>query len=155
MYQIKNGENGNYYNFNSINTDPEEEIFRWCILKSSEIVSELGKGHRETIYHKAFEVELKNHHIPFESEKVIPIIYKGFQIGFGRADVVINNKIILEFKAVSQRVNTKDVKQLKKYMEYTGITKGIVINFGKSSNVNGLGIDFIYCNKNDYIKPGK
>lgn len=154
MYQIKRNGQGHFFDYN-IPQDPEEDIFKWCERKSSEIVKTLGRGHRETVYHNAFEVELKCNHIPYEKEVVIPIQYKGYQIGFGRADIIVNKQMILEFKAVNKTLGTQEVQQLKKYMEFTGISKGMLINFGKSNHVNGLGIDFIYCNKNDYIRPSE
>ena len=150
MYQIKRGQS----KFSTkVSIDPEEEIFKWCEKKASEIVNQLGRGHRESVYQKCFEVELKNHHIPYEVEVVIPINYKGFQVGFGRADIIINKQMILEFKATSKRLGMQEVRQLKKYMECTGISKGMLINFGNTNSVNGLGIDFMFCNKDDYIKP--
>lgn len=127
---------------NYIDKDPEDRLIDWSLQYSQRIVKELGFGHRENIYHKAFEIELRDAGIPYETEVIIPILYKGQQIGHGRADLIINKKIILEFKAVDKSVGSKEIKQLKKYMTFTGIKKGIIINFCKSNGVNGYNIDY-------------
>jgi len=129
-----------------MSSDPEEKIIEWCLKTSQTIVKQLGFNHRECIYHRAFEVELRENHIPYESEVVIPILYKGYQVGHGRADIIVNKSIILEFKAVDKPVGDKEIKQLKKYLKYTNATNGMVINFCKSNCVNGYNIDYSIIN---------
>lgn len=121
-------------------------LFTWCVNKGNEIVKTLGRGHRENIYHKAFEIELKNNGIQYESEYVIPIIYKNQQIGYGRADIVVAKKIILEFKAIYKSVGPAEIRQIKNYMEFTGLKRGIILNFAKGSDNDDDVIDFIYVN---------
>lgn len=99
-----------------------------------DIFEELGTGFNEVVYQKALEVELRLCGINYERERIIPIIYKEHQIGIGRADIIVDNQIILELKAVANLTNSgKELKQLEHYLNYTGIDKGMVINFNQSS----------------------
>lgn len=98
------------------------------------IFDELGTGFNEVVYQKALEVEFRLSGINYERERIIPITYKEHQVGIGRADIIIDNQIILELKAVANLTHSgKELKQLEHYLNYTGIDKGMVINFNQSS----------------------
>jgi GxxExxY protein len=87
----------------------------------------LGPGYTETIYHKALETELRIHNILYESERILPIIYKGFVIGNVRPDIVIVDQLVIELKSVLKL--TEDAKlQLMSYCTILQIP-GILINF--------------------------
>jgi GxxExxY protein len=106
------------------------DIGAWVTAKSDEIVDVLGKGHRESIYHQAFCVELMDtDDLKWESERVIPILYKGRQVGSVKSDIIINNKFVLELKAVSKKMGMQEKLQTLKYMEHAGIDNGMLINF--------------------------
>jgi GxxExxY protein len=115
---------------------------KWIIEKAEEIYFTLDRGLQECVYHKAFEVELKNAGISYESEKIIPIIYKNNQVGYGRADIVLKN-IIIEFKAISSLPKLSEMKQINHYMKFLNIPKGIIINFGQPSVNQRSTIDYI------------
>jgi GxxExxY protein len=107
-----------------------ETIKNLCI----DIFDGLGTGFNEVVYQKALEVELRLHRIDYERERIIPVIYKDHQVGVGRADIIVDNQIILELKAISNLTNSgKELKQLEHYLNYTGLVKGLVINFNQSS----------------------
>lgn len=122
---------------------------RWIIKKANEIYSTLGKGYPECVYHRAFEYELRVAGINYESEKLVPICYKGYQVGYGRADIYIantpgnNNGIILEFKAISGNVGIKELEQLGNYMKHLDVKTGIIINFSQPSVNPRNSVDFI------------
>jgi len=61
----------------------------------------LGPGLLENAYEEAMCVELKLNNIPFERQKVYPLEYKGHDIGGYIADLVVDNKVILELKSVT------------------------------------------------------
>ena len=124
----------------------DSRLFNQCITKANEIAETLGRGHRENIYQEAFCLELRNNGLTYESERVIPIIYKNQQIGYIRADIIIDKKIILEFKAVYKNLGQSEIRQIKNYMNFTGIKKGLLINFGRSRENNENIVDFIYIN---------
>jgi len=64
------------------------------------VFEELSAGFVENIYHKAYLQELQFHGIQHETEKAIPIFYKTIQVGHVRCDVLVENNILIEFKAV-------------------------------------------------------
>ncbi|MBL7161595.1 MAG: GxxExxY protein [Anaerolineales bacterium] len=94
-----------------------------------EVHNKLGPGLTEDIYERATIVELIARKIPFEQQKVINILYKGQSIGSYRLDLVIDNKIILELKAVSA-LNDLHKQQLLAYLKASNLRLGILVNFG-------------------------
>lgn len=91
----------------------------------------LGPGFSERVYHNCMEVELRKHGIQYESERWLPIYYEGHTVGTLRADIVIDNKVILEFKAVA-KLNEAAETQARNYLSLTGLREAVLINFGKS-----------------------
>lgn len=108
-----------------------------CI--AADIYTSLGPGYNEVIYHRAFEVALRLSNIPYESEVVTPVFYKGYNVGHGRVDIKLAN-IIIELKAINT-LNNDAIIQTKNYMNHYSISTGLVINFGQSKS--GLGIILI------------
>lgn len=94
-----------------------------------EVHNQLGPGLTEEIYERAVIIELKTRNIPCEQQKVITVNYKGQQIGTYRLDLVIDNKIILELKAVTA-LNDLHKQQLLAYLKVSNLRLGILINFG-------------------------
>jgi GxxExxY protein len=95
-----------------------------------EVHNQLGPGFSEDIYEKAVILELKTRKIPFEEQKVIQVCYKGQPLGVYRLDLVIDNKIIVELKAVAE-YNEIFKQQLLSYLKATHLKLGLLINFGK------------------------
>jgi GxxExxY protein len=127
------------------------ELEQNLINIAREIYSTLGRGFTENVYHKAFETELRLKGIPYETEKIIPFIYKGYQVGFGRADIVLEN-IVLEFKSIVNKPKLQDLEQIYRYMKYLEKDKGIVINFGQPSQLQRDDIDYVVILKNGDIR---
>ena len=96
---------------------------------AQEIYNELGPGHRECVYHRAFEMELRNRGTPYECEVVIPIFYKGQFLSHMRLDLVVDKNIIVELKAI-KNIKDEEVQQLKRYLKATQFDEGYLINFG-------------------------
>lgn len=103
---------------------------------SDQILEELGPSYKEHIYVNAMCIHLRNENYLFQTEVIVPINYKGVQLGYERADIVIYEpiKCILEFKAQTQSIAKKEISQLTKYKKNLEIDNGILINFG---NLNG------------------
>ena len=98
---------------------------RGCVF---EVYNTLGFG-QENIYQKALMAEFEKAGINFEREKVLPITYNNKKIGFYRPDFIIENKIIIEIKAVE--FMPKDYEtQLTYYLKGTNYQLGFLINFG-------------------------
>lgn len=69
---------------------------------------------------------------PFEKQKRVTVSYKGKVVGKHRLDIVVEDKILLELKAVSQLTDVFKQKVLS-YLRATGLRLGILVNFGKKS----------------------
>ncbi len=91
----------------------------------------LGPGFTEDIYEKAVCYEFSVRGIPYEEQKAYQILYKGVPMGTYRLDIVVDNKIILELKAISalQEIHKQ---QVISYLKATGLRLGILVNFGTS-----------------------
>ena len=118
---------------------------------AKDIYNTLGRGYPECVYHKAFEVELRLRQIPFESEKIVPIVYKNVQVGYGRADIVLDD-IILEFKSLVGPPRLPEMEQINHYMRHLDIQKGIIINFGQPSMNQRETVDYVII-KNENTDP--
>jgi len=99
---------------------------RGCAFK---VYNTLGFGHKENVYQKALALEFKETGINFEKEKVLPVLYGGKKVGNYKPDFIIENKIIIEIKAVP--IMPKDYEtQLTYYLKGTNYKLGFLINFG-------------------------
>src|SRR4030066_1869167 len=88
----------------------------------------LGPGLLESAYEGAFCVELTKAGIQFDRQKVYPLYYKGEYIGAYIADLVVDNKIIVELKAVSQLTAVMEA-QLLNYLKLSKLQVGYLMNF--------------------------
>jgi GxxExxY protein len=92
----------------------------------------LGPGFLESVYQLALEKELYLRGIPFQRQVELPVSYKGTLVGVYRADLIVDNKIILEIKGIS-RLNASHEAQALHYLAATGLQLAILVNFGMSS----------------------
>jgi len=95
----------------------------------------LGPGLLESAYEGAYCVELSCAGIPFERQRVYPLHYKGELVGAYIADLVVDNKIILELKSVSS-LNQVMEAQIINYLRLSKIPVGYLVNF------NGLKVQW-------------
>ena len=91
---------------------------------------ELGPGFLESIYEEALKVDLSEHGLNYEAQKEIKIEYLGVVVGTHRLDLVVENVIILELKAVSELANIH-FAQLRSYLKATNFKVGLLLNFAK------------------------
>ena len=90
----------------------------------------LGPGFLEGIYEEALKVELSEHDLHFEAQKEIHVEYLGVEVGVHRLDLVVENSIILELKAVKELAEIH-FAQLRSYLKATGLRTGLLLNFAK------------------------
>ena len=96
-----------------------------------EVQNELGCGFAELVYHEALNIELGLRGIPFETENLITITYKGHLLERTyKADLVCYDNIVVELKAVD-KLKTEHTSQLLNYLKATNLPLGILINFGE------------------------
>ena len=109
----------------------QQEIYD-IIGAAMEVQNELGRGFAELVYHEALNIELGLRGIPFESEKLITITYKGHLLDRTyKADLVCFDKIVVELKSV-ETLKTEHTAQLLNYLKATKLPLGILINFGET-----------------------
>ena len=93
-----------------------------------EVNKVLGSGFLEKVYENALLKELDNRKIKAESQVPIKIEYKGVVVGDYFADIVVDDRVILELKAV-ESLRDVHTAQLLNYMKATGCKCGLLINF--------------------------
>ena len=94
------------------------------------IYNELGYGFLERVYQNALYFALLDEGLKCETEKPIKVYFDGRVVGDYRADILVENCIILELKA-TEEFNTSFDSQLINYLKATDIEVGYVLNFGK------------------------
>ena len=95
-----------------------------------EVYNELGYGFLEKVYHNALYNELKNNGFKVETQKQIKVNYKNIEVGEYYADLIVNDKVILELKA-TEAITEAHEFQLLNYLKSTNIEVGLLLNFGK------------------------
>ncbi len=93
----------------------------------------LGPGYSERVYHNAMEVILRKNGVHYETERIVPIVFEEHTIGNLRADLILNNKTVVELKSV-KTVNDVMVTQAQNYLRLTGFPEGYLINFPPTIN---------------------
>jgi GxxExxY protein len=84
----------------------------------------------ESIYEEAMKLELNEYGLPFQCQKEISVEYLGVPIGQHRLDLLVDNQIIVELKAVKD-LNDVHFAQLRSYLKATGLKVGLLLNFSK------------------------
>jgi GxxExxY protein len=106
-----------------------ETLVRTVIECAKNIRRHLGPGYLESVYKNAMLVELKKQSLSYEIENPINVYYDNVLVGEFKADIVVENVLILELKAV-QSLHMAHEIQLVNYLTATGIDDGLLINFG-------------------------
>lgn len=96
-----------------------------------EVSKQLGAGFLEAVYENALCVELKQNGTDFQRQKNVEVFYKGQNVGNYVVDIVVENKLLLELKALSSLSPQHDA-QVMNYLKATGIQVGLLLNFGRS-----------------------
>jgi len=118
--------------------DPLTERIIACCYK---VHNELGPGFPERIYHNALKIVIKEDGLTYESEKEFDVHFKDLKIGKFRCDLVVEEKVIVEIKAVTGNLPILFHLQLLSYLKASKIKTGLLINFGnKSCQVKRLSV---------------
>jgi GxxExxY protein len=94
-----------------------------------DVYNELGYGFSESVYENALLLELENHGLQVEQQVPIKVYYHGQAIGQYWADILVNDAVILELKAVRQILEEHEA-QLLNYLKATQYEVGLLLNFG-------------------------
>jgi len=94
------------------------------------VYNKMGFGFLESVYEKCLLIELCSAGLNAEPQKPITVYYNGEVVGNFIADIVVNDKIILELKSVRRIIKVHEV-QLVNYLIATGKPVGLLVNFGE------------------------
>ncbi len=100
-----------------------------CAMK---VHSTLGNGFQEVIYQRALAIEMRKAGLGFQREMEMPIFYDEEQIGTRRVDFFVEDKIMVELKAIAELTKT-NLNQALNYLEAYSMEIGLLINFGEPS----------------------
>ncbi|HHO58698.1 MAG TPA: GxxExxY protein [Thiotrichales bacterium] len=108
-----------------------ETVSQRVIACAFEVSNTLGAGFLEKVYEKALCIELKKSGLDFQAQKPVVVKYKGFGVGEYVVDIVVENKLLLELKALESFSPSHDA-QVMNYLKATNISVGLLLNFGRS-----------------------
>src|SRR4030095_1544894 len=100
-----------------------------CALK---VHQRMRSGYPELIYHRCLVIEFERASLPFLTEIELPIFYEEIQVGKRRVDFLIENKVVIEIKAVSELTDIH-LAQALNYLEALNLEVGLLMNFGSKS----------------------
>ena len=116
--------------------DVEELAYR-VIGAAIEVHTLLGPGLLESMYEEAMVHELALRRISFRRQHLLDVAYKGAPLGSARIDLLVEDKLILELKAVDA-IAMVHVAQTNAYLAMTGLELGLILNFNVPSMNRGI-----------------
>jgi GxxExxY protein len=104
------------------------------IAAAIRVHKELGPGFLEIMYEEALAIELASAGISFERQKLLPVFYHEHLIGEHRLDLVVEGKVILELKAISQ-LEKIHFAIVRSYLKASGLNDALLLNFASTTLV--------------------
>ncbi len=112
-------------------TDLKEKALTDLIIKAFyNTYNTLGHGFLEIVYEKSLLIELRKLHLQALRQQKIEVYYEGLLVGYYLADLIVNQKVIVEVKAGTS-LHPAHEAQLKNYLRATPIEIGLLFNFGE------------------------
>ena len=116
----------------------ENELSKLVLDVCFKIHRDYGPGLFESVYEEIFAYEMTKANITFERQKAIPLIHETIKLDTGfRADFIIENKLLLEFKSV-EAIADIHFKQVQTYLKLSNTKLGLLINFNVPYLKTGL-----------------
>ncbi|MCG6981587.1 MAG: GxxExxY protein [Deltaproteobacteria bacterium] len=107
-----------------------EELSNQIIGAAIRVHKELGPGFLDSIYEEVLKVELSQNGLDFASQMAIQTKYLEVPVGLHRLDLLVQNEVIVELKAVKELADIH-FAQLRPYLKATGMKVGLLLNFSK------------------------
>ena len=118
--------------------EEDEKIFKQVLDAAFAVHSEMGPGLLENVYEKCLLVEMRSRGLKAESQVPVPVVYRGEKIDLAyRADLIVEDRIIVEIKAVAELTN-QHWAQILNYLKLKKLTLGLLVNFSASSLKDGI-----------------
>lgn len=105
-----------------------------------EVYNELGFGFLESVYEEAMKMALETKRLKVEQQVPVPVWFRDKKIGHFEADLVIEDLVIIELKAV-RAIDDAHIAQLLNYLRATEIEVGLVLNFGHKAEFRRKAFD--------------
>lgn len=116
----------------------ENELSKLVVDLCFRLHKQYGPGLFESVYEELFCYEWSKTGILFERQKSIPLIHEAVKLDAGfRADVIIENKLLIELKSVEALADVH-YKQVPTYLKLTGIKLGLLVNFNVALVKDGI-----------------
>jgi GxxExxY protein len=106
-----------------------EKIIGCCF----KVHRELGPGYNEKIYHNALKLLFDNEGLKYDSEREFYVFFSNKKVGSFRADLVVQDEVIVEIKSLSGNIPILFQHQLISYLKASGIRTGLLVNFSNKS----------------------
>ena len=110
------------------------EITEKIIAAAYTVHNQLGYGFVEKVYKNSLLIELTNSTLNCRAEVPMQVFYRNRLVGEFCADIVVDDKVVVEIKAVG-KIDPAHEVQLVNYLKASGISVGLLINFGKSVEI--------------------
>lgn len=117
-----------------------EDLTRRVIGVFYDVYNELGHGFLESVYENALAIALRAAGLRAEQQHALGVWFRGQQVGDFRADLVVNDAVLLELKA-ARAIEPVHEAQLLNYLRATPIEVGLLLNFGPKPEVKRLLFD--------------
>jgi len=109
-----------------------QELTHKIIEACFEVSNELGIGYIESVYENALFVALRQRSVEVARQVPLKVKFRGVIVGDFKADMLIENKVLIELKA-TENLTKAHYAQLLNYLKTTGIQIGLVVNFGNTT----------------------
>ena len=105
-----------------------------------DVYNELGHGFLESVYHRSLVLALQSVGLNVCSRVVIPVWFRGSQVGHFEADILVEGCVLLELKA-ARMLESSHRAQLLNYLRATDVEVGLLLNFGEKPEFKRLIFD--------------
>jgi len=111
-----------------------DQLTEHIIACAYQVHNVLGPGFLEKVYENALRIELEEQGLAVGQQTPIPVYYRDRIVGDFAADLIVEQQVIIELKALRALAKEHEV-QLVNYLQATGMDNGLLINFGPSVEV--------------------
>lgn len=116
----------------------ENELSKVIVDTAFKIHVGLGPGLLESVYEEILDYEFEKAGLNVERQKIVPVIWDNLVMKHGfKADLIINEKVMIEIKSVKE-IEKVHFKQLLTYLKLTDLKLGLLINFNEAYIKNGI-----------------
>ena len=107
------------------------DLTRTIIGCAFDVLNELGPGFLESVYEKAMAIAISEAGVRVQTQAAIEVLFRGQPVGEFYADLLVDEKVIVELKAVPSSLAPIHEAQLINYLNATGVQVGLLMNFGQ------------------------